>query len=199
MSYIDERLPTCVAYGFSGGPEWNTRLVLMDNGREQRNAQWMYPRHRFSAQYMNLLTDAQQTVLRFFHAMRGRLHCFRFKDANDFQSVAEPQAPTIGATNPLQIVKTYTVGSASSVRLIQAIVEGTATVYRDGVPVVGTWDYGTGRFTPAAAWVAGEYTADFEFDLWVRFDSDFNAFTIGNRSNGEYVHTADIELIEVRR
>lgn len=195
MAYVDERLPTCVAYGFNGGPQWQTLVINMDNGREQRNGQWLYPKHRYAAQYMNLGRDDQQTVLEFFHAMRGQLHCFRFKDANDYQATAQPQAPNVGTSDPLQIVRTYTVGGQSSTRLIQAIVAGTATLTVDGSPVAGTWDYATGKFTPDAPWAAGTYLASFDFDVWVRFASDFNAFTIGNVD----ARTADIELVEVRR
>lgn len=195
MSFINSRLSTRVAYGFSGGPEWSTLVVLYDNGREHRNAQWLYPRHRYSAQYMNFDREAQQEILAAFHAARGRLHCFRFKDHNDFQAVAEPQSPSIGTTSPLQIVKKYTFGGQSSTRLIQAIAPGTATLTRDGVAVAGTWDYETGKFTPSTTWLPGSYAASFEFDVWVRFDSDFNAFTIGNVN----AHTADIELVEVMR
>jgi len=194
MSFVNERLSECVAYGFSGGPEWSTLIVLMDNGREQRNGQWLYPRHRYSAQYMNFRRDAQQEVLAAFHALRGQLHCCRFRDANDFEAIAEPLAPSIGTSTPVQLVKTYTFGGQSTVRLIQAPVAG-AVVKRNGVPVAGTLDDTTGLFTPSAPWSAGTYTWDGEFDVWVRFASDFNAFTIGSIN----AHTADIELIEVRR
>lgn len=195
MSFVNVNLSECVAYGFTGGPEWSTLIIPMDNGREQRNGQWRYPRHRFSAEYMNLRRSEQQAVLQFFHAMMGRLHCFRFTDPNDYQAVEEPQAPSIGTSDPLQIVKSYEAGPQSVTRIIQAIQDGTATVYRDGVAISGVWDNETGRFTPNDPWLAGTYTATYQFDIWVRFDSDFNAFTIGNPN----AHTSNVDLIEVRR
>jgi uncharacterized protein (TIGR02217 family) len=199
MSFVNERIPDEVAFGFSGGPRWSTLLVPMDNGREQRNGQWRYPRHEFSAQYMNYREPEKQEILRFFHAMRGRLHCFRFRDWNDYQAADEVQAPPIGTTDAMQLVKSYAVGSLISTRLIQAPVAGTVALLKDGVPVAGTWDFETGLFTPDTEWMAGVYTASFEFDIWVRFDSDFNAFTVGNKSGGQFVATSDIELVEVRR
>lgn len=195
MSFVNARINECMAYGFTGGPEWSTLIIPMDNGREQRNGQWLYPRSRFSADYQNLGRDDQQTVLQFFHAMRGRLHCFRLKDWNDYQAINELQAPAIGTTNPMQLVKSYAVGSQVTTRIIQAPVSGTATLLRDGTPVAGTFDYETGLFTPDAEWLAGTYTASFEFDIWVRFDSDFNAFSIGSIN----AHSAAIDVIEVRR
>jgi len=196
MSYVNHRLSTCVAYGFTGGPEWSTLIVPLDNGREQRNGQWLYPKHRYSAQYMNFDRAEQQEVLNAFQAMRGRLHCFRFKDHGDFEATAEVQAPAIGTTTPMQLVKTYAFGSEDATRLIQAPVDGTLTMTKDGLPFTAfTLDEETGLVIPDATWGAGVYLATFQFDVWVRFDSDYNAFTIGNLD----AHTADIELIEVRR
>lgn len=43
--------------------------------------------------------------------------------------------------------------------------------------------------------ITGTPTWSGEFDVWVRFDSDYNAFTIGDID----AHSADIELVEVRR
>lgn len=193
MAFINTRLDDCVAYGFSGGPEWNTTVVKMDNGTEQRNAQWLYPNHRYTAQYMNLRPEHRDTILGAFHACRGQLHVFRFKDWNDYQATNEPLAPSIGTMTPVQLIKTYVFGSEDSTRLIQAPV--SATVFRNGAPVSGSLDTSTGLFTPSSNWVAGTHTWSGEFDVWVRFESDFNAFTINNWQ----AHTADISLVEVRR
>lgn len=194
MAYINTRLDECVAYGFSGGPAWNTLVVNMDNGREQRNGQWLYPKHRYSAQFMNVRPQARDEILNAFHAARGKLHAFRFKDWNDYTATSEAIAPAIGTSTAVQLVKSYTFGSEVSTRLIQAPVSG-AVIYKDGSPVSGTLDTATGLFTPSAPWAAGSYTWSGEFDVWVRFDSDYNAFTIGDWQ----AHTADIELVEVRR
>ncbi|KRD71453.1 DUF2460 domain-containing protein [Lysobacter sp. Root96] len=194
MSYINERMPTCVAYGFTGGPEYSTLVVPLDNGREQRNRQWLYPKHRYSAQFLNFSRTNQQLVLDIFHAMAGQLHCCRFKDYNDFEAVDEPLAPSIGTVDPVQLIKTYAFGTEASTRLIQAPLAG-AVIKRNGIAVSGTLDLTTGLFTPDAPWVSGTFTWSGEFDVWVRFASDYNAFQIGNLD----AHTADIELIEVRR
>lgn len=181
MSYIGTRLDDCVAYGFTGGPEWSTLVVPLDNGREQRNGQWLYPRHRYSAQYQNLAAADRNTILTAFHAARGKLHAFRFKDHNDFTATAQP---LVSVNGTLYLGKAYTFGSETSYRLIQAPVTATLSG-------AGSVDMTTGVVTganPADTWTG-------TFDVWVRFDSDYNAFAIGNYD----AHTADIELIEVRR
>lgn len=197
--FIDARLDHRVAFGFSGGPEYNTLIVNLANGREQRNRQWLYPRHRYSAQYSNFLPEARDAVLAAYHACAGRLHAFRFRDHNDYIGTGEIQHPKPGTTEPLQLVKTYAFGGQETVRLIQAPVPGTFALYCDGAPVAGDLDYATGIFTPATAWPVGTYTADFEFDVWVRFDNDYNAFAIGDKSGGSFVASSDIDLLEVRR
>lgn len=196
--FIDHRLSTKVAMGFSGGPEWSTAIVEMDNGREVRNGQWMYPRHRYTAEYDHLLDDARSEVLAAFHAARGRLHAFRFRDWNDYQADAEPLLPTVGTTDAVQLVKTYQLGPATSQRLIQA---PTSCIVRDsaGAQVAGSVDTTTGLFTPASAWADDTFTWSGEFDVWVRFDSDYNAFTLSDRSRRQFMGTANIELVEVRR
>lgn len=194
MSFIDTRLSDCVAYGFSGGPEWSTQVVMLDNGREQRNAQWLYPRHRYTAQYMNLRPNVRDEILAAFQACRGQLHAFRFKDHNDYRLDGEVIGLAGGGVTPIQLTKTYRFGTEAATRLIQAPVDGLV-IEVDGVPIDGTVDE-HGRFTPDAAWPgSGDITAHGEFDVWVRFESDFNAFTIGSWQ----AHTADVALVEVRR
>lgn len=182
MSFIDTRLDECVAYGFSGGPEWSTQVVALDNGREVRNAQWLYPRHRYAAQYMNLRPDARDAILAAFHACRGQLHAFRFKDWNDYTATAQPLVQSGGVW---RLAKIYSFGSESSVRLIQA---PSSVVLTGGD---GEIDMETGIYSGDGEGV----TWSGEFDVWVRFESDYNAFTIGSWQ----AHTADVALVEVRR
>lgn len=185
MAYINTRLSECVAYGFAGGPEWSTQVVLLDNGRETRNAQWLYPRCRYSAQYMNLREEDRDEILDAFYSCRGQLHAFRFKDWNDFQGTAQPFVQINGVW---KMAKTRYFGSESSTRLIQAPVSGTIAL--SGGSLLNL-DYTTGIYNGNASGLT--WTGD--FDVWVRFTSDYNAFTIGSWN----AHSADIELVEVRR
>ncbi|MCW0458965.1 hypothetical protein NB717_000033 [Xanthomonas sacchari] len=200
MDYIDARLSDLVAFGFSGGDEWKTQVVPLNNGQEQRNAQWKYPRARFKAQYLNFLEDARNEIISAFNAARGQLYSFRFRNWNDFVARGERIYPLAGTKDPVQLIRTYPFGPVSSFRKVQAPVAETVTV-RDNLSnaVQGTLDASLGLFTPASAWGSTPYTWSGEFDLWVRFVSDYNAFTINNRSGDELVSTADIELVEVRR
>lgn len=201
MTYINHRISDCVAQGFTGGPEWNTLIVSLANGREQRNGQWLFPKHRYTAQYMNFQRAEQQEILSAFHAARGQLHVFRFKDWNDYTAESENGdwvpllAPTIGTTTPAQLYKEYFMGAQGTLRKIQAPVDGTVVVLHNGLPVAVTVDPTTGLVTPSVAWASGSYTWTGDHDVWVRFASDYNAFT----ANTNNAATSDIELVEVRR
>lgn len=184
--FIDERLDTCVAYGFMGGPQYSTTVVRMNNGHEQRNGQWLFPIHRYSAQYMNIDEDLRDEILAAFHVCRGQLHCIRFKDHNDFEGIAQPFLLINGIW---RMAKQYTKGAHTTSRLVQAPVQGTITLGGGGS--LANLDYSTGIYNGDATGL----TWSGEFDVWVRFESDYNAFVIGNRD----AHTADISLLEVLR
>jgi hypothetical protein len=80
-----------------------------------------------------------------------------------------------------QLVKHYPSGSVIEVRTITKPVAGTVKVYLDGVEQLSGWsvDPTTGLITFGTAPVLDvEVTADFEFDVPVRFDTDHMAVTI---------------------
>jgi uncharacterized protein (TIGR02217 family) len=193
MSYIDQRLLDCIAYGISGGPEYKTTVVKMDNGRELRNGEWLYPLHRYSVPLSSFGQPVADALLEAFHATRGQLHAFRFRDPADNQATQEPLAPAVGTSTPVQLAKTYTRAGISTTRLIQAPRD--AVVRRNGVAVAGTLNTGTGMFTPSAPWASGTYDWTGPFDVWVRFASDWNTLQVVARG----IYTADVELVEVRR
>lgn len=188
MAFINKRLNECMAYGFTGGPEYSTLTVPMDNGLEQRNQQWQYPKHRYSANYLNLKEPDQQEVLTAFHAMRGSLHSCRFKDWNDYRGTAQPfYQDSEGAW---RMTKEYTYGDDDTaetlLRLIQAPVVGTIVLSGGGN--IALLDHMTGIYNGDATGI----TWTGEFDVWVHFVNDYNAFSIDSRN----AHSSSIEIRE---
>lgn len=186
---INTRFTTCLAYGFTSGPEYNTDITEMQNGGDQRNAKWLWPRYRASCEIMNQPDEAKQEALAFFHVCMGRNFPFRFRDWGDYNFVDEQNptqiiTPTIGTTTPVQLYKTYSLagGLYTKQRKIMAPVGDTIVIRRNGIPVTVTIDEETGQATPSVNWAAGTYTVEGEFDLWVNFDSDYNAFSIQTMS-----------------
>lgn len=195
MSVLDERMPERITQGFRIGPEAKTTIVPGQNGREYRNRDWLYPRYRAEAQVGAFTDEDRQALLGLFHAAGGRHKLFRVKDPTDWLVVNEPCAPLVGSSTALQLSRAYPFGGDAGRRLLQAPVNGTVVIRRDGAPVAVTIDHTKGLVTPDAPWEPGVYTFDCQFDIWMRFDSDWCSFTAVSRN----VWTADFGLVEGRR
>jgi uncharacterized protein (TIGR02217 family) len=197
MSYINATMPRRIAAGFKIGPRWKTDITVMDNGREQRNRGWLYPRWEGSGNLGAFSPEDRQALIAMFVVAGGRWSAFRVFDPTDHYVSNEPVAPDFGTSMPLQLMRGYTFpGSGVSVPvLVQAPIGSTVVVKRNGTPVAGTLDDTLGLFTPAAPWEHGLYTWTGQYERWMRFDSDWGAFT----ANAMNAYTADIDLIEVRR
>lgn len=193
MAVIEDRLSPRVEAGFSAIPGRFTRIRALSNGRERRNGNWAQPRHRYTSAYASFTRAQRAEILNLVHAAEGSLYAWLFKDWNDYAVEGQALAAATG-TNPVQLVKTYTFGSRTFTRTITRPVASTTTVYDAGVAKAGTLDATTGLFTPAVAWSGGTITADFEFDVPVRFATDDIEFVLPHREVAE----VNVELIEVR-
>ena len=174
------QFPTDISYGSIGGPEFSTEVIITASGLERRNQNWEYERERWNVGY-GINTVAKLTALiRFFRARKGRAIGFRFKNHDDYTATGEPlQAITSTSVgDDYQFVKRYTDAGGTYIKKITKLVSTTVTVYEDSITLTEsvdyTLDYATGILTllnPSAT--TGTLTADFEFDLPVRFDSDY--------------------------
>jgi uncharacterized protein (TIGR02217 family) len=176
--FHEVRFPTDISYGSTGGPEFSTEVIALASAQEQRNINWQYPRERWDVAY-GVRSAAMLEALRvFFYARCGRAYGFRFKNHDDFDVEDQELGEGDGAETEFQLVKTYTSGEATLTRKITKPVTGTVSIYADGVPQGSGWsvDTTTGIITFTAAPADGVViTADFEFDVPVRFDTDYLA------------------------
>lgn len=206
MAYFDEdqRFPTDISRGCKGGPRFNTTVVVVKSGAEQRNVNWTYPRCEYDVAY-GIKTLAQlETVIKWFYTAQGKGYPFRFKDFSDYKSCDE--ADTISNTDcnlgtgdasetDFQLRKSYTIGSITEYRNIIKPIENTVVCALDGTPEAGfSVDPGSGIVTFNSAPGNGVVvTAGFEFDVLVRFDTDILETTLSDYRLG----SATIPLIEV--
>lgn len=211
MAFHEVRFPTDISFGSSGGPERRTEIVELASGHEERNTPWAHSRRRFNAGYGIQTRDDLHRVIAFFEARRGRLHGFRYKDHSDFKSCAPQQqavatdqqiATGDGATETFQLLRTYQSGDQTYTRTILKPVEGTVRVAVDGVEKTPVSDFavdtqaGTVTFSflsipPADAVI----TAGFEFDVPVRFDTDFLDVRLSDFAAGDI---PAIPILEIR-
>lgn len=199
MAFAEVLFPVDIAFGATGGPEYLTDVVMTQSGYEQRNASWSQARARYNVAH-GIKTQAQLDILvAFFRARKGRLDGFRFKDWVDYQAVSQIIGMGDGSTTVFQLVKNYSSGSVTEQRSITKPVANTINVYFDSV-LQNTSEYtlnvtnGQVTFNTAPANNV-VITADFEFDVPVRFDTDRLAITLD--SHGSY-SWSDIPLLEIK-
>jgi uncharacterized protein (TIGR02217 family) len=181
--FHEVRFPDNIAYGATGGPEFATTVVVTGAGHEQRNVNWAEARGRWDVA-SGLKNQTQlDKLIAFFRARKGRAYGFRFKDWTDYKADGEFIGTGDEAETMFQLVKHYPSGGVVEVRTVTKPVASTAQIYLGGVEQLSGWsvDVTTGIVTFSSPPATGvDVTADFEFDVPVRFDTDHMAVTIEN-------------------
>ncbi len=198
MGFVEVQFPTDISYGSSGGPQYATDIVISQSGYEQRNVNWSQARARYNVAHGVKTKEQLDALIAFFRARKGRAYGFRFKDWTDYSATGESIGTGDGHATQFQLQRTYSSGAVSEVRKVSKPVSGTIAVYENGVVQTSgvTLDTTTGGMTFATAPASGvAITADFEFDVPVRFDTDRLAATL----DAYGIHSwNDIPLVEVR-
>lgn len=207
MAFHEVRFPVKISFGSTGGPERKTDIVELASGFEERNSPWANSRHRYNIAYGIRSMNQIHQVKAFFEARHGQLHGFRYKDWADYKSV-EPD-DSISATDQIigtgdgdatqfQLRKGYTSGSQTYYRPIKKPVSGTTVVSVNGTPLVSGWsvNVNTGIITFSSAPASGAVIrAGFEFDVPVRFNTDYLSINLSEWRSGQI---SDIPVVEIR-
>jgi uncharacterized protein (TIGR02217 family) len=196
-AFVETRLPTDISYGSSGGPEYSTEVVMNQGGYEQRNSNWGEARGHYNVAHGVKSQQQLDALIAFFRARKGKAYGFRFKDWTDYQGVAEVLGTGNGVRTAFQLVKHYASGGVTESRTITKPVAGTVRVYVDAVLQNSgvTVDASSGVVTFASAPASGVVSADFEFDVPVRFDTDRLSATLDSYGAHSW---NNIPLVEVR-
>ena len=206
MTFHEERFPADISMKSSGGPERKTSVVTLGSGYEERNSTWADSRRRYNCGYGIKNVNDLHTVIAFFEARSGRLHAFRWKDWSDYKSCAPTQTVANtdqfigtgnGVTKTFQLAKTYFSGANNYSRIIKKPLSGSINCALGGTPTAAfAMNATTGIVTftnPPGNGVI--VTAGFEFDVPVRFDTDYLDVTLEFVTHG-LVQT--IPIVEVR-
>lgn len=195
--FNETRLLDCVAYGSEFGQEFNTRVVQLRSGAESRNANWSMPLGRYGVLFQALQPDDHAKVRAAFMTSMGRLIGFRFKDWTDYQVSGQQIGVATGASQTLQLYKEYQFGPLTLTRTITKPVQGTVSVFADGVEIASTLDSTTGLVS-FTAMAAGVITWSGEFDVPVRFDSDRLDLAPVGPSGTDFLLSSNADLTEIR-
>jgi uncharacterized protein (TIGR02217 family) len=197
MAILDAELSPGVAAGFTGGPEFNTRIVQKRNKRERRNANWSEARHHWTAPFNNISSVQFREIKGLFNVCRAQLYGFFFKDPADHTATLQSlgNAPSGSTAVQLQIVST--ADGVSYTRTNFQAYPGL-TVYQNGVAKAGTYDDTTNTFTPTTAWTEGQaLTWSGTFRVPVRFTTDWLPFSIDNRRGDDFAMNGSVEICEI--
>ena len=164
MPFLDAiRLSTKISYGSKGGPMFSTSIAVVNAGYEARNANWLYPLHKYNISY-GVQTAAQMWEVReTFYVARGMADGFRFKDWHDYTSGINNASATaldthatfsaVSASSTYQLNKQYYVGSSVFTRKITKPRASTVVVAVGSVAYSST-DYSTVASTGRITFVA---------------------------------------------
>lgn len=204
MSYIHAYLRPCAGFGWTGGDEFQTRIVEMANGRERRNADWSQPRHRYTAPFNNISKEAYREIKSMHLVCRGQLHNFLFRDELDFEADGELFGVGDGVRREFPLSKLSIQDGVSYQRLVHALYspleDGSAQEEDPSITINGgsttafVVDYERGLVVFNVAPSNGAVLRwSGVFSIWVRFAQDFLPFSLDNpnATNGS------VDLLEV--
>jgi uncharacterized protein (TIGR02217 family) len=203
--------PLDIALKSAGGPQRKTEIVAVGSGGEERNARWAHSRRRYDAGYGIKTYEALATVVAFFEERRGCLYGFRWRDRLDNASALPGAAVTPfdqavgtgdGSTAAFALVKTYGSLYAPYARPIIKPVAGSVRVAVAGSEVAEGVDFACDVTTGVISFLAGHVpaagaaiTAGFQFDVPVRFDTDYLEVDLSAFAAGAI---PKIPLVEIR-
>lgn len=210
--YVRAFIPACEAFGWAGGPSFQTRIKALPNGRERRNADWSQEKNRYTVPFQNVSSEDYAGIRQMFQVCRGMAHAFLYRDPLDFLAQGEVFATGDGATTEFALSKRSTIDGVLYRRYVHALyVPGdydsdentqeadpsTIQVRVDGVVTAVTVDHDRGTVLFAAPPAnAAVLTWSGAFAVWVRFDADWLPFSIDNRRGAGHAHNGQIALTE---
>lgn len=217
MSFFEVEFPRAISYKAVGGPSWNTFVVDVASGSEQRNRNWAKARGKWT---VSLITPASAAASRqtfaealetFFLMIGGRADGFRFFNHLSFYAGNQP---VVAATSGIQLQRTYSLASRTYVRTITKPITSSVKDYQGNAltntvviktsggatrdPATYTVDHTTGIVTGT---VDVTDLASFQYHIPVRLDTDDFQMQIEDSdvSSGDpIVSWNSLSLVEVR-
>ncbi len=188
------KLPRITA-GSTGGPTYDTQITRVSSGYEHSHAYQGDERGGRWEVHMDVLDeDLKDEVLAFFICRGGAHRAFLFSDPFDYE--AKGQEPEFVSGTTYQLVKLYPDAENPRARRIRHPRCGSVALYDGGEPIDEDdfdVDLMTGEVTLANA-PSGTLTADFQFYVAVRFESD----ALQMEADGPVYASGSLTLVEVR-
>jgi uncharacterized protein (TIGR02217 family) len=192
--FDDVRLPEDIERGALGGPTFDTTVIILASGKEQRNQEWELVRGSYNIGYGIQKREDMEAVYAFFHARRGRARGFRFRDWLDFKVTAQPVGTVVGDPLQRQLVRLYDDPINPYLRIITHPVASTLKVYVNSVLTTAYTLEDGGRLVFLSD-PGVDVVASFEFDIPVRFDVDALNVMLNTYQEGTIPSIQIVELV----
>jgi uncharacterized protein (TIGR02217 family) len=148
-SFSETRINDLVPYliSTSGGPQFQTNVIVVQSGYEQRNKSWAFSRGNWQLGERVVVNSEKEALINFFYSRKGKFQAFRFKDWADFKvdHTNGILGTGFGTGHPeFDLYKTYSDGDDTYLKRINKPVPGTVVVKQNGTIVPSAVDYTTG-------------------------------------------------------
>lgn len=199
--FYEFRFPDSISIKSTTSIEFNTNIMVSKNGQEQRIANRENSRLIYNvANGIKTKRDLDR-IINLFRIVKGRNIGFRFKDWTDYSARKQILGLGTGDNKIYQFVKNYNITvndeNVIYVRKITKPVKDTVKIFVNDIDVTNSVDinYKNGEINFKIAPNENEIiSADFEFDVPVRFDTDVIELSLNGQNSGRI---KDIRLVEI--
>lgn len=205
MSFLDAAIFPYEAKSLSSKSGWNTSVVRVGGGAEQRNANYSDALRRYDVAMGIKTLSNWQTLEKFMNAVRGQLHGFRYLDRANYLASVEAFGTGTGAQTAFQLTKNDGNAANAYNREIYKPITGTIQIFDNAVLKTETThytiNYNTGVVTFVVAPTSGHtLTWSGQFHVPVRFETDFlpeyDVFLVD--ANGAGLAEGSVTMTEIR-
>lgn len=201
-----------IIYGGSGGPSFDTGIVTLRSGHENRNKNWAQDRGKWEYGERKCSEDELNTIINFFNARNGKFQGFRFLDRGNYKAEGtQGIVNTTGlgdGTAVGQLYRQYASGVDTYKKKIRKPVAGTVTIYKNGAVLASAVvDTTTGSVTFATPYPTASDALTWvgQFHLPVRFDTDHLRYRFDSAEvlspgtlGKKYFYLFSLPLVEIR-
>jgi uncharacterized protein (TIGR02217 family) len=200
-----ECFPVCPTFGFVAEPNYLVKITSREGGYERRQRVWSRPLSKYTGVPFGDQPQADiESILYFWHAMGGMWSGFRFKDWIDYKSCRLDATPAatdmpleVSGDSPssYRLIKEYAAGSTIQLREITRPRGSTIMIANNSGEEQSDWtlNEANGLLTIGGGFSGTPLSWGGEFDVWARFDAQFNP-AISNYN----IMNVSVQLAEIR-
>lgn len=199
--FYEIRFPESISIKSTTSIEFDTSIITSKNGKEQRISTRDKSRMIFDITTGIKTKKDLDEIVSFFRVVNGNAIGFRFKDWLDYSVKNQILGLGNGKEKTFQLIKSYSFSvnnkSINYIRKITKPVKGKVSIFIDSNDITDSVDinYENGEVSFSSAPEEGKIiSANFEFDVPVRFESNILKLSLNSPNSGEI---KDIKIVEI--